>query len=176
MKAITILQPYASLVVAGAKKYETRSWGTPYRGIIAIHAGKNKPFECGAELRDRTQGILGNRMEELPKGAVIAVADLVECYRVIGNDSGERWMESKPAMNQDGTYRRGADGHRVGREEIPMPTGDELMFGHYGLEMFVWKLENIRPLPEPIPCRGNQRIWEVPDKMIAAALKGVEKC
>ena len=44
MKAITILQPYASLIVAGAKQYETRSWDTPYRGIIAIHAGKNKPF------------------------------------------------------------------------------------------------------------------------------------
>lgn len=39
MKAITILQPYASLIVAGAKQYETRSWDTPYRGIIAIHAG-----------------------------------------------------------------------------------------------------------------------------------------
>ena len=114
MKAITILQPYASLIVAGAKQYETRSWDTPYRGIIAIHAGKNKPFEYGGELRDKTQGILGKRMEELPKGSIIAVADLVECYQVMGNSSGERWMESKPAMNPDGTYRRGADGHRIG--------------------------------------------------------------
>ena len=32
MKAITILQPYAALIVAGAKIYETRSWDTPYRG------------------------------------------------------------------------------------------------------------------------------------------------
>ena len=51
MKAITILQPYASLIVAGAKQYETRSWDTPYRGIIAIHAGKNKPFEYGGTRR-----------------------------------------------------------------------------------------------------------------------------
>ena len=176
MKAITILQPYASLIVAGAKQYETRSWDTPYRGIIAIHAGKNKPFEYGGELRDKTQGILGKRMEELPKGSIIAVADLVECYQVMGNSSGERWMESKPAMNPDGTYRLGADGHRIGWEEIPLPTGDELMFGHYGLEMYAWKLANIRPLPKPLPCRGNQRIWEVPDEMIAAALKEVGGC
>lgn len=40
MKAITILQPYAALIVAGAKIYETRSWDTPYRGKIAIHTGK----------------------------------------------------------------------------------------------------------------------------------------
>ena len=90
MKAITILQPYASLIVAGAKQYETRSWDTPYRGIIAIHAGKNKPFEYGGELRDKTWGILGKRMEELPKGSIIAVADLVECYQVMGSPSGER--------------------------------------------------------------------------------------
>ena len=38
MKALTIWQPWASLLVSGQKKYETRSWATSYRGPIAIHA------------------------------------------------------------------------------------------------------------------------------------------
>ena len=38
MKALTIWQPWASLLVSGQKKYETRSWATDYRGPIAIHA------------------------------------------------------------------------------------------------------------------------------------------
>ena len=38
MKALTIWQPWASLLVSGQKKYETRSWATAYRGPIAIHA------------------------------------------------------------------------------------------------------------------------------------------
>ena len=38
MKALTIWQPWASLLVSGQKKYETRSWATTYRGPIAIHA------------------------------------------------------------------------------------------------------------------------------------------
>lgn len=38
MRALTIWQPYASLFPAGAKKFETRSWRTDYRGPIAIHA------------------------------------------------------------------------------------------------------------------------------------------
>ena len=38
MKALTIWQPWASLLVSGRKKYETRSWATAYRGPIAIHA------------------------------------------------------------------------------------------------------------------------------------------
>jgi hypothetical protein len=37
MKVLTILEPWASLIVCGAK-IETRSWATKYRGSIAIHA------------------------------------------------------------------------------------------------------------------------------------------
>jgi hypothetical protein len=38
MKALSLTQPWASLVVAGAKKLETRSWPTYYRGPLLIHA------------------------------------------------------------------------------------------------------------------------------------------
>lgn len=40
MKAISLWQPWASLVPAGAKPVETRSWSTSYRGPLAIHAAK----------------------------------------------------------------------------------------------------------------------------------------
>ena len=40
MKAITIRQPWASLLVSGKKLYETRGWATSYTGPIAIHAAK----------------------------------------------------------------------------------------------------------------------------------------
>lgn len=42
MKAISLQQPWASLVVMGAKKTETRSWNTFYRGRILIHASQGK--------------------------------------------------------------------------------------------------------------------------------------
>ena len=41
MKALTITQPWATLIAIGAKRFETRGWSTPYRGPLAIHAGKN---------------------------------------------------------------------------------------------------------------------------------------
>lgn len=41
MKVLTIKQPYASLIVAGIKKYEFRTWKTKYRGEVLIHAGKS---------------------------------------------------------------------------------------------------------------------------------------
>lgn len=40
MKALTISQPYASLIARGEKFVENRRWPTPYRGPLAIHAGK----------------------------------------------------------------------------------------------------------------------------------------
>lgn len=40
MKAITIWQPWASAIAHGLKGIETRSWGTKYRGLLAIHAAK----------------------------------------------------------------------------------------------------------------------------------------
>lgn len=40
MKVISLLQPWASLVVMGAKIYETRSWKTKYQGNILIHASQ----------------------------------------------------------------------------------------------------------------------------------------
>jgi hypothetical protein len=43
MKALTLTQPWATLVAIGAKTIETRSWPTSYRGPLAIHAAKGYP-------------------------------------------------------------------------------------------------------------------------------------
>lgn len=43
MKAITLHQPWASLIALGVKTVETRSWNTNYRGTLAIHAGLHDP-------------------------------------------------------------------------------------------------------------------------------------
>ncbi len=39
MKALTIKEPWASLIISNYKTYEFRSWKTNYRGKILIHAG-----------------------------------------------------------------------------------------------------------------------------------------
>lgn len=68
MKALSLTQPWASLIAAGHKRYETRSWSTAYRGPIAIHAAKSIDrgacYEFGRWLDSPA----------LPRGAVIAIA------------------------------------------------------------------------------------------------------
>lgn len=76
MKALTVIQPWASAIVLGHKEIETRSWTTRYRGDIAIHAAKL--FPTYAREFAETERVLGRIPERLPLGAVIAVARLVD--------------------------------------------------------------------------------------------------
>ena len=60
MKALSLRQPWASMIADGRKTIETRTWRTRYRGPIAIHASA-PPYE------------------DLPTGGIIAVAWLYGC-------------------------------------------------------------------------------------------------
>lgn len=75
MKALTICQPYAELIVRGEKRVENRTWPTKYRGLMYIHAGKSREwFDDDAHLIQ----MLGRLP---PFGAVVAIADLVDCVQ-----------------------------------------------------------------------------------------------
>lgn len=43
MKALSIRQPYAWLIVNGFKDIENRDWPTKFRGRVLIHAGATYP-------------------------------------------------------------------------------------------------------------------------------------
>lgn len=68
MKALTILQPFATLITRGEKRVENRTWETRYRGKLLIHAGKSREMlQRGA---DPSLHIFGS---------VLAVARVVDC-------------------------------------------------------------------------------------------------
>ena len=72
MKALTIKEPWATLIIDGYKKYEFRSWKTNYRGKILIHAG----------LSSDDDTMFSEYNLEYIKGAIIGEADLVDCILV----------------------------------------------------------------------------------------------
>ena len=77
MKALTLTQPWASLVALGYKRVETRSWRTQYRGPIAIHAAKGFPTE--ARRFAEVERAIGRVPARIPRGAVVCIIDLVDC-------------------------------------------------------------------------------------------------
>ena len=74
MKAITIKQPFASLIAAGLKEYEFRTWKTNYRGEILIHAGKGIDKDAMKKFESLKL--------EYPTGCIIAKAKITDCVPV----------------------------------------------------------------------------------------------
>ncbi len=55
--------------------------------------------------------------------------------------------------------------HRPDGVMIP-PEEPELSFGDYTPGRYVWRLENVRLLPTPIPYKGSLGLWTVPEGLI----------
>lgn len=74
MKALTIKEPWATLIIEGYKAYEFRSWKTNYRGKILIHAGMTLEKENAEKFK--------NYELNYSKGAIIGEAELTDCIFV----------------------------------------------------------------------------------------------
>lgn len=74
MKALSIKQPWASLIVDGYKTYEFRSWKTNYRGKILIHSSSSLEKDTIDRFKEYNL--------EYEKGAIIGEADIVDCILV----------------------------------------------------------------------------------------------
>ena len=120
LTAITLHQPWASLVAKGCKQYETRDWPTSYRGPIIIHAGR-KP-KGKQELREHDKVLVSFKdllNEDCPYSAVVAIAELTDVI-----------LMTEEFINQQ------------------YPT--ELRCGNWKIGRYAFKLENIRaiaPIP-----------------------------
>ena len=142
MKTLTLTQPWATLVAIGAKRIETRSWSTAYRGPLAIHAAKGFPKWAREFTVDpicyeavRKHGI--HSPQGYPMGVVLATCKLVAVKLIV---------------------RFCADAARM----LP-PTEPELSFGDYTPGRFAWILEDVKQFAEPIPAKGALGLWDWDD-------------
>lgn len=155
MKAITLTQPWATLVAIGAKRIETRSWSTTYRGPLAIHAAAGLGPVGGAKglgeicEREPFYGTLarhgfryGARIStgKLPLGAVVATCTLVDVVPT------NLW---RPVTHGNQTW-----------QVPPGNMSQEYSFGDYTPGRYAWLLTDVKPLREPIPAKGALSLWE----------------
>lgn len=89
MKALSILQPWAWLIVHGHKDIENRSWPTRFRGRFLVHAGKKWGREQEEDLaRVRSQFphlVIPDRFDV---GGIVGAATITDCV----NDSASPWF------------------------------------------------------------------------------------
>lgn len=134
MKALSIKNPMATLVVQGTKTIEIRSFKTKYRGKLAICSSQNPIkdtsiyhpyFDHWSYCRDYTAAL---------DGFILGTVDLVE---VVPFESFSQEMEAM-----------------VDIETIKANMGDKKYYG--------WVLENSKELDLPIPIKGKLGVFELP--------------
>ncbi len=157
MKALSLTQPWATLVALGEKRIETRSWSTKYRGPLAIHAAKSFPEDCrdlcdSPPFRDVLRRY-GLGASDLPRGCVIATVQLVGCI-----DARDAWLGMLDCDGQfDGKLTANlGQGYRV----VGTIGKYERDFGNYAPSRFAWLLQDVVCSPVPLAARGAQRLWE----------------
>ena len=73
MRALSLWQPWASLMYDERKKIETRGWEMLYRGPLAIHAAKTVDKEYCEEF--------GYDWRTIPRGAILCIVGVQGCVR-----------------------------------------------------------------------------------------------
>lgn len=156
MRALTILQPWASLIAIGAKPDETRGFAIKYRGPLLIHAGKNRKI-AELEFRDSPAPFSSylTGPDDLPYGAIVAVAELWDC--MVGMTLFETYC--KQIQDSENPEERTRIAHNI-------------EFGNFGIGRYAWRLRNVTKI-DPIPCNGSQGLW-IPSKEIQEAPEIVE--
>lgn len=83
LRALSILQPWAELILRGDKTVEFRSQITKIRGSVYIYAALGKP----------DGDTVGIASDELPKGVLVGTVEIVGCDPV---DDGYEWQLASP--------------------------------------------------------------------------------
>lgn len=146
VKCISLWQPWATLMALGHKRIETRSWSTPYRGPLVIHAAKTLqgfadlfeevdkdegrlPFPFDAAFRDSGY----SQVKDVPLGAAVCVVDLIDCVKT------DDLYDNLPFWRDFGVW--------------------EESFGNYERGRYAWITQEVKRFPTPIPLCGRQGLW-----------------
>lgn len=153
MKAISIHQPFASLIVDDLsripanwprKRVENRAWASPYVGMqILIHASKTTttldrlPLRYPMALR-----------EVMPFGALVGTAVISACIRYDLGKSFDFVGKATLAKRLDLAKFAWVNGH-------PHSEGP-----------ICWVLEDVQRFRQPIPYKGAQGFFDVPTHLV----------
>ena len=186
MRAISLHQPWATLVAIGAKKIETRHWATDYRGELLIHAARNQRYvgidfdsplgKVATELGSEWQEMVGKTLRRAgfepgrvsfrfgpmdPEGfnPLPLGAFVARC----------RLADCLPIVNGRMTgaisqpyllvYGDGVLGICRHEDEFAEWVDAEKSFGDFTPGRFAWVLEDVEGIWPPVPAKGHQRFW-----------------
>lgn len=152
MKALTLWQPWASLIMIGAKPYEFRKWNFADKPHLAklvgqrivIHAGARKPRPD--ELRDI--------LDRIDAGESALDANLAEKL-VLAELLTPIGVPALPLAAALGTAVIGQPQRSYDLFKHIVADSDRL-----DQQMYAWPISEIQPFPQPVPAAGAQGFWK----------------
>lgn len=146
MKALTIQHPWAWAILHGGKKIENRTWACSHRGPLVIHAGKSTAWMDRENPLDWPHRY-GVALPQRGDLTFGAILGVVDL------------VYSVPLIQVEN-----------------FAALDEWRFDRFREGPICWLLRNPRPFARPIPWKGAQGLWDVPDEIVREALEGVAAC
>ena len=138
--ALTVMQPWGWAIATQGKAVENRGWRTAYRGPLAIHGGQ--AYDEAA----RMPGHAAARLRALE----------AECRAAGGRTPEARHLAL-------GAVLAVAELTGCHQDQPGSQCSEWAADGQWH-----WQLEDVRPLPEPVPCRGSRQLWAMPPQVAAA--------
>ena len=138
MRAISLWQPWASLWLSDAKVHETRCWATKYRGPLLVHAAKRNPVlvDPGTHLDDILTDEFGGHW-----GIDLPTGAIIGVVDLV---------DCQPTETMTAKHR----------------DSDDFWCGDFCPGRFAWKRERYTVFKHPVPYRGRQRIFNIPDEAV----------
>lgn len=175
MKALTIWQPWASLIIMGAKAYEFRKWDfrTRERGLVGqrilIHAGARQPTIPDLEdILQRMDDGVSALDDALARPAVSQMLRKLREIKDLGRRPSSRLVTQRllydtelerigaPCLLSVGLGTAVIGEPKRGVEIFDTHTNDSYRADH---SIWAWPLTDIEPFDAPIPVRGAQGFW-----------------
>jgi hypothetical protein len=154
MRALTIFQPWAHLIMIGAKPYEFRRWNylQRQRGLegqrIVIHASARpvRPAEV-EDIIGRVEDPVLSLRAEIALPLLTRIRDAYKARGLVQSAGLGTAILGKP-IHAWALFNSPADRYRIFADD----------------HIWAWPLTDIRPFSRPIPCRGGQGFWTWPVK------------
>lgn len=152
MKALSLTQPWASMIAYGGKLIETRNWDTKFRGWLVIHAANGQTADDRALMDfEPYKSVLahhgitsGNAVHDVvPRGAAHAVARLIDIVRTDNLRMDQVLTSHGRSWNL---------------------TAQELCLGDYSPDRYAWLLADVTRLTMPRRMKGRQKLWNPTDQ------------
>ena len=142
LRAISVRQPWASLLLTGVKRFECRSWRVKQPGVLLVHASGSKAAGIRGLRQERAfhAALLYAKLTDEADWPFSAIIGAVEIARFWEPGLRPRALSARDAYLADAP------------------------------DSYLWEVSRRWPFVKPVSCKGKLGLWQ-PDATIYKAVR-----